>query len=272
VFVHGERDLDVRIKHDRREWIGNDRHLIVTRDKVEEVDRDEHSVVKRDRVEAIARDHHLSVEGKQAISVSGSQSIQVSGDVAEEFKMNHSEQVTMNYSLKGMQVVLEGLVGLTIKVGASFITLTPAGVQIMGPTVMINSGGAPLTVPPVPAVSPAPPRAAEVADNADPGGTDETYRDQRAALSPADRAAKDAPWHNPASEENQQKKHWIEIELRDDRGHAVPGERYRITLPDGTTLAEGTLDEKGRARVDGIDPGTCQVTFPDLHKTTWRPA
>ncbi|MET0852552.1 MAG: type VI secretion system tip protein VgrG, partial [Candidatus Rokuibacteriota bacterium] len=39
VFVHGEKDLDVRIKNDRREWIGNDRHLVVKRDKVEEVTR-----------------------------------------------------------------------------------------------------------------------------------------------------------------------------------------------------------------------------------------
>ena len=35
--MHGEKDLDVRIKNDRREWIGNDRHLVVKRDKVEEV-------------------------------------------------------------------------------------------------------------------------------------------------------------------------------------------------------------------------------------------
>ena len=45
----------------------------------------------------------------------------------------------------------------------------------------------------------------------------------------------------------------------------------RITLPDGT-VAEGTLDEKGFARVDGIDPGACQITFPNLDKEAWNPA
>ena len=40
VFLHGEKDIDVRIKNDRRESIGRDRHLIVKRDKLEEVDRD----------------------------------------------------------------------------------------------------------------------------------------------------------------------------------------------------------------------------------------
>ncbi len=46
----------------------------------------------------------------------------------------------------------------------------------------------------------------------------------------------------------------------------VPGERYRIKLPDGT-LAEGTLDENGYARVDGFDPGQCEITFPDMDET-----
>ncbi len=45
-----------------------------------------------------------------------------------------------------------------------------------------------------------------------------------------------------------------------------------ITLPDGSTVATGTTDEKGRARVEGIDPGTCKVTFPELDKDAWKTA
>ena len=272
VFIHGEKDLDVRIRNDRREWIGHDRHLVVRRDKVEEVDRDEHVSVKRDLAEEIGRDHHLTVDGKQAVSVTGSHSFSVTGDVAEEFKANHSERVSLNYSVSGMNVVIEGLTGLTIKVGGSFITLSPAGVQIMGPTVMINSGGAPLVAAPLMAVSPMVPNVAEIADTAVPGTMDETYRKLRAAMSPEEQASKDAPWHDPTTDESKRKKHWIEIELVDEQGKPVPGERYKITLPDGTTLAEGTLDEKGRARVDGIDPGTCKVTFPNLDAPSWKPA
>jgi type VI secretion system secreted protein VgrG len=84
-------------------------------------------------------------------------------------------------------------------------------------------------------------------------------------------AATDAPTHNPSAEENREKEHWIEIELLDEEGQPIAGEPYRITLPDGTTVADGTLDEKGRARVDNIDPGTCKVTFPDLDKDGWEP-
>jgi hypothetical protein len=68
------------------------------------------------------------------------------------------------------------------------------------------------------------------------------------------------------------KKSWIEIELVDEEDEPVPGEAYRITLPDGETVAEGTLSDKGFARVDGIDPGSCKITFPDLDKDAWEKA
>src|SRR5262249_13484049 len=102
-------------------------------------------LVKRDSIEEVQRDHHLTVGGKQAISINGSHSFQVDGDVAEEFKADHSEQVALKYYLKGSSVVLEGVTGLTIKVGGSFVTLDSTGVQIVGSNALINSGGVALT-------------------------------------------------------------------------------------------------------------------------------
>ena len=65
------------------------------------------------------------------------------------------------------------------------------------------------------------------------------------------------------------KKTWIAIELVGEDNKPIPGVAYRIVLTDGTKQ-EGTLDEHGSARVDGIDPGTCVVTFPDLDKDAWQ--
>jgi hypothetical protein len=62
---------------------------------------------------------------------------------------------------------------------------------------------------------------------------------------------------------------WIEIELLDDDGNPVPGAPYTIVTGNGRTRS-GTLDLRGRAREDGIDPGPCQVTF--LQLCQWRAA
>jgi len=79
------------------------------------------------------------------------------------------------------------------------------------------------------------------------------------------------PFKPPTSKEDKKvKTHWIEIQLLDEENDPVPGEPYQITLPDNT-VAEGSLDEKGLARVDGIPAGNCQITFPKRDKDAWQP-
>ena len=273
VFLHGERDIDVRIKNDRREWTGRDRHLIVNRDKVEQVKRDAHIGVGRDQVQKIGRDLHLEIDGKSAVAITGSNSLSVTGDVIEEFHGNHSSQVSQNVYLKAMQIVIEAAMGITLKVGGNFITIDKAGIAISGmPMVQINSGGAALSGSAGSLVSPISPIDPAKADDADPGAMSKSgSQNPGTRMSAAGITPDDAPTHDPDSPSNQDKKHWIEIELVDEDDNPVPGEAYRITLPDGTTVASGTLDHKGQARVDNIDPGTCKVTFPKLDQEAWEP-
>lgn len=63
--------------------------------------------------------------------------------------------------------------------------------------------------------------------------------------------------------------HFIELELVDRDEKPVGGEAYSIKLPDGRTRT-GRLDSNGRATVTGIkDPGSCQVSFPNLDVSAW---
>lgn len=171
VFLHGEKDMDIRIKNDRKEWIGEDRHLMVQRDKLEKIAKDSHTQVGGNEIRKITGDHNLEIDGKEAIKITGSHSMSVTGDVIEQFQGNHSSQVTQNLYLKGMQVVIEAEVGLTIKVGGNFVTIDPSGVAIMGsPMVQINSAGAALSGSPGSLESPIAPTDPAVADDAQPGG------------------------------------------------------------------------------------------------------
>jgi hypothetical protein len=61
---------------------------------------------------------------------------------------------------------------------------------------------------------------------------------------------------------------WIEIELIDENGRPVPNERFKLTLPDGS-VKWGRLDNIGKSRIERLQPGTCQVTFPDRDEEVW---
>jgi len=65
---------------------------------------------------------------------------------------------------------------------------------------------------------------------------------------------------------------WIAIRLEydDDSGQGVAYARYVLKLPDGG-VREGTLDRDGNARVDGLHPGMCEVTFPDFDRRKGAP-
>jgi hypothetical protein len=61
---------------------------------------------------------------------------------------------------------------------------------------------------------------------------------------------------------------WIALKLRDEDGHPIADERYRIETADGRVI-EGTTDGDGRAREEGLSPGECNVTFPGRDASSW---
>jgi hypothetical protein len=77
----------------------------------------------------------------------------------------------------------------------------------------------------------------------------------------------------PEREENQiVETHSVMIELLDAEGNPVPGEPFRIELPDGS-IRSLTLDDEGKAHVTGIEqPGTCKVCFYQRDAAIWAPA
>ncbi len=122
------------------------------------------------------------------------------------------------------------------------------------------------------AVEPTEPDKALEADLADPGEMAEIKAAEMQSKSGKYGSTPAKPFKpsEDTDEDGQKKKSWIELELVDQKKNPVPGEAYRITLPDGETVAEGTLDEKGFARVEGIDSGICKITFPNLDKDMWK--
>ena len=128
LFVHAQKDHDLRVRDVTREWVGKDRHLIV----------------KNDQFEQVNGDKHLTVKGDQNEAVEGTVSLRTGMDLQQKVGMKHAVDAGTEIHLKaGMNLVLEAGMTVTLKAGGGFVTVGPAGVAISGTTVLINSGGAP---------------------------------------------------------------------------------------------------------------------------------
>ena len=127
IFINAEKDMDHRVENDSREFIGNDRSLIV----------------KHDQKEKVEGDLHAETAGNRNEKVGQTMSLQVGQNLQEKSGQNFAHEAGMEIHLKaGMNVVIEAGMELTIKASGGFINIGPAGVAISGTLVLINSGGA----------------------------------------------------------------------------------------------------------------------------------
>ena len=111
IFIHAEKDEDIRVKNDAKEYIGHDRHLIVENDQFEKVNKDK----------------HLHIQGDRQEKVDGKMSIKVGTDLQEKVGMNYSVDAGMGVHIKaGVSAVIEAGTSVTMKVGGNFVNISPA--------------------------------------------------------------------------------------------------------------------------------------------------
>jgi hypothetical protein len=120
--------------------------------------------------------------------------------------------------------------------------------------------------------APLEPEQAAEAITADPGASAAlAAEERRAAEAELDSSGVQAASAEQREAGETQQLTWISIDLKDTQGRPIPHEPYRIKLSDGT-YREGSLDDQGFARIEGIPPGECQITYPRLHRAEWRRA
>jgi type VI secretion system secreted protein VgrG len=130
VFIHAEKQLDIRVKADRYETIGNDRHLVVENDKFEHIKNNRHELIDANHKETIKVDRNLIVGGKEAVEITGSKSLTVADDVIEVFKANQSTQITADLFIKAENIVIEAGTNITFKVGETWIAIESTSVDL----------------------------------------------------------------------------------------------------------------------------------------------
>jgi type VI secretion system secreted protein VgrG len=127
LFIHGEKNMDLRVKEEYREWVGKNRHI----------------VVKEGRKELVEKDAEVEVKGNVKEKIGGNHSLTVGSDSDEKVGQKWAVESGMEIHLKaGMKVIIEAGMQLTLKGPGGFVDIGPSGVTIQGTMVLINSGGA----------------------------------------------------------------------------------------------------------------------------------
>ncbi len=232
VTIHSEGDISLEAKEELR---------IKCRNLVQEVEQSYTRKAGASEKAAAAADMTLT-----AGSVS----------VAADMNMALSANVNLDASAGAMHNIVGALVHLNPPV---FVKLPVSAARPM----LKASAWTGQDVPPpqnglANTVDAAPPRAIPAASKAAEERTAAAKLDTAAPVKAGDEAA-DTPTT------------FIEIEMVDEAGDPVPGLAFVVELPDGTSRP-GVLDDRGRARLDDIEPGECTITFPDLDKDAWTGA
>lgn len=280
MFVHAARNLDTRVIKDQKQWVGENFHSIVVKDRIEQVKHDHHLKIDNDSFTGIGKDLHLKVTTKAMIEIGGTRSVKVKGDDASEHGGNVHQKVTGNMFIEAAKLTVKCGSGITLICGGNSIVIDSTGVTIKGSVVTIdgsmtkiNSGPGSPAIPGAPGVIVAPtaPTEPEESMKSEAGEVEVMPEKPTKPNSKWQVSNESIKFHSPPTEQGEDDPlHWIVVSLKDEKGNPMVGEPFSIALPDGS-MATGTLDDKGKARVDGIPPGNCSIRFPNREPEGWNP-
>ncbi|WP_446743433.1 type VI secretion system Vgr family protein [Silvibacterium acidisoli] len=166
IFVKAERDMDHRVVHDHRRYVGNDDSTIVSGSRKARV-QGEDLQVQGDRRESVLGSSDLSV-GLGQTTKAGTYGLQVGTECAVQVGANYALQANAMCYMQGIAgMILESDTMICLKVGETSLIVSPAGVVVNGAFIPIP-GGESGAIPQIPVIVP-PPAAPSAPDEADDG-------------------------------------------------------------------------------------------------------
>lgn len=138
IFLHGQKDLQIRIRND----------------SIASIERDSHETIAESRYLQVGKDRHQQVDGNDILAVDGlchrSVGKGYTCHAQQDMELGAGSNVLIGADMNahmssGMNLVLDAGMQISLKAGPSSITLGPAGVTIDGPLLRLNCGGSPLT-------------------------------------------------------------------------------------------------------------------------------
>lgn len=299
IYLRAQRNLDEEVGHDRSVAVAHDDALQVAGNRHERIQRDLALEVGGSQTETVVG-QQLSNAGSRAEVTGGDCQQQIGGNLLSSVAMKELREVTGDANIKyaadrstrvegndttivghrgaersyelhveghGQQhatrrLTLSSEAELVLQCGQSSVRLTPDRVEINAPAVALNAPAARLGLSDQGMTLGATGVLARLEEQFfilqnDQGaslsmGKEVKIDAEKILLNSPDRATDELPEDPPPT---------TTIELFDQAGSPLAGQRYVIHLPDGSQRS-GRLDNDGCAEVDLPADGT--ITFPDL--------
>jgi type VI secretion system secreted protein VgrG len=159
IWFHAERDFHRQVEHDAFDWVGNNESIKVTLTRKEVIGENWFLDVTKDVMHNLGKDLHVNVAGDifytggatYQLKLKGDFNAAIDGELGAEVKgkvqIKSKDDIVIEASmpgkimLKAPTIILDATTGITIKVGGSLVNLSAGGVDIVGPMVKVNSGG-----------------------------------------------------------------------------------------------------------------------------------
>jgi type VI secretion system secreted protein VgrG len=135
LFLHAEKNQDVRSKEEAREWVGQNKHKIVKQNEKELIEQSRHTDILGDHIVHVGGNRKEAVDGNVEVKVVGNQQQRTGGRFAYEA----AQEIHIK---AGTKVIIEAGAQISLKGPGGFVDISGMGVVIQGNLVLINSGGA----------------------------------------------------------------------------------------------------------------------------------
>ena len=153
VFLHAERDMNVRVRWQETHHVGHDQFIKVGHNREYIVKLDEKIEIGQNRTEEVKKDEKVEIGGNQELKVTGNRKSAITGkedrDVTGAYKLQSPTSIELisggssikidpsGITLKGMAIKIEG--GMTAEMKSVMTTVNASGIlTLKGGLTMIN--------------------------------------------------------------------------------------------------------------------------------------
>ena len=150
IFVHAQKDLQLRTGNNRTENIGVESHLTIGKHRTESIGenadlsigKNQTLSIGENQATTVSKEHYLTVGTHHHVDAGVNMMLTAGANTHLSAGANAALSAGANIDIKaGANLVLDAGAVLSLKAGGASIMLSSAGVMINGTMVMINSGG-----------------------------------------------------------------------------------------------------------------------------------